>query len=398
MGVRPGRRIKDAVHDIGLWTIATRRLRRTVRATVPLVQLTAAATAAWVIALQFGGHDEPFFAPIAVVVALSSPLGERGSNAVRLLAGVMVGITAGELTVLTLGGGYGRLALATFAAMSVARVLGGPRLVLVQAAAGAILTVAAADGEAGVDRLIDAAIGAGVALVFSQVLLSPEPVALVRRAAADALARMADALTLTAQALEHRDDSFADNAMRLLRDQRDSLVELARLRKASNRVARHSAIWHARIEPTVRENENAGHLDLLGESCLLLARAVATDRAATADPVPWATLAPSVQRLADALKGMASDPGDRATRQVAADDALTVARSLSHAHTSEDPAFVVAVLAIQMVTVDVMVVAGVVLDEAVAAVRQGTGEFRVPTPPRTPRLPFVSERRPRRPS
>lgn len=392
MGVRRGRRTDDAGHDGGRGTIVTRPLRRTVRAAVPLVQLTAAATAAWLIALRFAGHDEPFFAPIAVVVTLSTPLGERGSNAVRLLAGVMVGITAGELTVLALGGGYGRLALATFAAMALARVLGGPRLVMVQAATAAILTVAAADGEAGVHRLIDGAIGAGVALLFSQVLLSPEPVALVRRAAAGAAAQIAEGLNLTAGALEHRDATLAEKAMELLRDQRDSLAELARLRKASGRVARHSAIWRSRIEPAVRENENAGHLDLLSASCLLLARAVA------ADPAASASLAPSVRRLAGALKEMAADPGDRAIRQAAADNALTVARDLSEADPSERPGFATAVLAVQMVTVDVMVVAGVVLDEAAAAVRQGTGEFRVPTPPPTPRLPFVSERRRRRPS
>lgn len=368
------------------------RLRRTVRAAVPLLQLTAAATAAWLIALQLGGRDEPFFAPIAVVVALSSPLGERGSNAIRLLLGVMVGISAGELTVLTLGGGYGRLALAMFVAMALAKVLGGPRLVMVQAAGGAILTVAAADGEAGIHRLLYAAVGAGVALVFSQVLLSPEPVALVRRAAADTLARMAEALTLTARALERREDALADDAMDLLRDQRDRLTELARLRKASGRVARHSAIWRSRIEPAVRENENAGHLDLLNASCVLLARVVA------ADTVACAPLAPSVQRLAEAVREMAADPGDRATRQAAADHGLAVARSLSDADPSVDPAMAAAVLAVQMVTLDVMVVAGVDPAEAAVAVRQGTGEFRVPTPPRTPRLPFVTERRPRPPS
>jgi hypothetical protein len=39
-------------------------------------------------------------------------------------------------------------------------------------------------------------------LVFSQVLFSPEPVALVRRAAVAALGDMADGLEVTAQALE----------------------------------------------------------------------------------------------------------------------------------------------------------------------------------------------------
>ena len=51
-----------------------------------------------------------------------------------------------------------------------------------------------ADGEAGFQRLVDALIGAGVALVFTQIRFSPEPVALLRRAEAAALADMADGL------------------------------------------------------------------------------------------------------------------------------------------------------------------------------------------------------------
>jgi hypothetical protein len=366
-----------------------------VRAAVPLAQLTAAATAAWVIALQIGRHDDPFFAPISAVVALSSPLGERGSNAIRLVSGVMIGIAAGEVTILALGGGYGRLALAMFVAMSLARVIGGPRLVTVQAAGAAILTVAAADGDAEIHRLIDAGIGAGVALLFSQVLLSPEPVALVRRAAANTLAGMADALMLTAQAVERDDRELAGKAVDAFRDQRDDLAELARLRKASGRVARHSAIWRGRVQLAVRENENAGHLDLLSASCLLLARTVGSA------PASFATLRASVERLAGALKEMAEDPGDRATRQDAADHALGVARELAESEgerTAESSDLAAAVLALRTVTVDVMAVAGVDYDDAVAAVRQGGGELQVPRPPRTPRVPFVLERRPRHPS
>lgn len=386
----PGRRTSD-VHGAGRWPRATRRLRRTLRAAAPLAQLTAAATAAWVVAIQFGGHDDPFFAPIAVVVALSSPLGERGSDAVRLVLGVMLGIAAGELTLLVLGGGYGRLALATFVAMALAGLLGGPRLVVVQAAAGAILTVAAADGEAGVHRLIDGAIGAGVALVFSQVLLTPEPVALVRQAAARVLARTTEALTLTAEAVERRDDDLADHALQLLRDVRDSLAELARLRKASGRVARRSAFWRSRIEPTVKENENVGHLDLLVASCVLLARALAE-----ADRDASAPLAPGIRQLAGTLEEVAADPGDRATRQAAADGALGVARHLGAADAPQDPAVAAAVLAMQMVSADVMIFAGVDAVKAHEAVRQGAGELRVPAPPRTPQLPFGSGRLPRR--
>jgi uncharacterized membrane protein YgaE (UPF0421/DUF939 family) len=368
------------------------RLRRILLAAVPLLQLTAAATIAWVIALQAGGHADPFFAPIAVVAALSSPLGERGSNAIRLVLGVMIGISVGELTVLVLGGGYGRLALATFTAMALARLLRGPRVVTVQAAAGAILTVANAGGEAGVHRLMDALIGAGVALMFSQVLLSPEPVALVRRAAADAMARIARSLALTAQALERDDSDLADEGLQLLRDTRDALTELARLRKASHRVARHSAIWRSRIEPVVRETENAGHLDLLSASCMMFARSVSE-----AGPAACAPLAPTITQLADSLAAMAADPADRATRQAAANAALEVARRLAADDAPSGAGHAAAVAAAQMITLDVMVVAGVDPGEAVAAVRQGSGDLEVPRPPRAPRIPTILERRPRHP-
>jgi uncharacterized membrane protein YgaE (UPF0421/DUF939 family) len=80
-------------------------MRRSAAHAWPLLQTTAAATVAWVIATQLGDHPEPFFAPIAAVVALNASRGERGSNAVRLLVGVVVGIVAGELALGALGGG-----------------------------------------------------------------------------------------------------------------------------------------------------------------------------------------------------------------------------------------------------------------------------------------------------
>jgi peptidoglycan/LPS O-acetylase OafA/YrhL len=50
----------------------------------PLLQGTAAAMAAWVIATHLFDHHQPFYAPIAAVVALTA-LGERGLNALQLL-------------------------------------------------------------------------------------------------------------------------------------------------------------------------------------------------------------------------------------------------------------------------------------------------------------------------
>jgi Fusaric acid resistance protein-like len=349
----------------------------------PLLQGSGAATAAWLIAKYVLDHPEPFFAPIAALIALNTSLGERGLNALRLLQGVLVGIAMGELTLVTLGAGYGPLAVAILAATVIARALSDARIAVAQAAVSAILVVALADADAGVDRLIDALVGAGVALIFSQLLFSPEPVRLLRRAETAALARMADGLTATADALEHDDDGIAENAVTHLRDVRDDLADLARVRRASTRVARRSLVWRARLEPVVQEKENAGHLDLLGSSCLVLARACGSLVSAQR-----AKLAPSVRELADALTELAAGLGSRDVRQNAADRALAVAAGVSADGERPDSAFAAAVMSVRMVATDLMVVAGIEFNDAVAAMREGIESRRVPAPPEVVQLPF----------
>jgi hypothetical protein len=352
-----------------------------------LLQGTAAATVAWVIAKHLVNHHEPFFAPIAAVIALNAPLGERGLNTVRLLLGVVAGILSAELAIAAFGDGYLVLAAATFVAMAIAMALGGARIVIGQAAASAIITVAVSDGHYGVHRLEDALIGTAVALVFTQILFSPEPVALLRRAEAAALGDMAGALELTAQALERDDDQLAEGARDRLRDLRDRLADLGRTRHASTQVVRTTPVWRSQLDPVVRESEDAGQLDLLGGSCLALTRA-----ASGMPPSDRARLAPSVRELAAALSDLRGAPGDRATRQRAADRALAVARQLAVADASSGAALAAATTAVRMVAGDIMVFAGVDPEEADEAVQAGTGELRIPDPARTPHVPFSPRR------
>ena len=133
----------------------------------------------------------------------------------------------------------------------------------------------------------------------------------------------------------------------------------------------------------VRETEDAGRLDLLGGSCLTLTRAaMATDEACRR------RLAPHVRELADALADLADGPGDRSTRQEAADRALDVARRLAAGDTPSEPEAVAAIVALRTVASDLMVFAGVDAEQAEAAVREGTGEFRVAAPPSSSQAPF----------
>ena len=354
----------------------------------PLLQGTAAAAISWAIARYAIDHDEPFFAPVAAVIALNATMGERGLNAVRLLQGVIAGIVVGELTLFGLGADTASIAFATLVAMTIAVALGGARITVAQAAVGAILTVAIGDADAGIQRLVDALVGAGVALVFSQLLFSPEPVRLLRRAESAALADLGKGLELTADALERDDDDLGEEAMTTLRESRDRLVELGRTRRASTRVSRRSAVWRAQRAPVVKETENAGYLDLLGGSCLMLTRAAL---AAEADDRP--RLAHPVRELAQALTELALDPGHRVTRQAAADRVLEVARDTAASGLPTDPGLA-AVMAVRAVAGDALMFAGVDPQQAVEAVQHGIGEFDIPTPPPAPRVPFVSKRRP----
>jgi hypothetical protein len=343
-----------------------------------LAQATAASAAAWLIAKDVLDHPEPFFAPISALVSLNTSVGERGLNALRLLQGVVLGIAVGELTLWVLGGGYGSLALAVFASLVLAQALGRARIVVAQAAASAILTVAVANGEVGYQRLVDALVGAGVALVFSQVLFSPEPLRLLRRFEAKALAAMADALELTARALEG-DEAVADRAIGSQRELRDHLSELARMRRATSRVARHTR-WRSQITPLVQENEDAGQLDLLGGSCLLLTRT-----SLEASDEDRRLLAPYVRTLSETLADLALDPGDRATRQNAVERALEVLPGMRSLRTEPDGDLTATMTAARIAVTDLMLFVGVDPADARAATHvEATGEPELDVPAPAP--------------
>ena len=196
-------------------------VRRTAAAAWPILQQTAAAGLAWAVAVAVLDHPSPFFAPIAAVIGLNEVPGRRGSNAVRLLIGVVVGIVVGELAVAVAGGGVWTLTGATFTAMVIAQLIDGARIVTAQAAVSAILITAFGDPSQGVNRLVEALIGGSVALVFSQLVFSPDPLRLLRRAEMRVLTAMADGLRLTADALERDDPELADLALTRLRGLRD---------------------------------------------------------------------------------------------------------------------------------------------------------------------------------
>jgi hypothetical protein len=230
-------------------------------------------------------------------------------------------------------------------------------------------------------------IGGGVALVFSQVLFTPEPVRLLRRAEAAALTDVGNAFDLTARAIDEDDKDLATRATGSLRDVRDRLADLGRTRDASQQVARRSAAWRSQRDPVVEENENAGQLDLLGASALMLVRS-----ATAAEGGGREVLAAAIRDLAGRVHDLARDPGDRGVRQQAADGVLKAVRRLRSDDrvrgAAPDSALAAAVVSMSSAAADIMIFAGVDADAAEQALQRDDAELEGPAPAHSPRTPF----------
>ncbi|MDQ3902001.1 MAG: hypothetical protein M3319_16670, partial [Actinomycetota bacterium] len=177
------------------------------------------------------------------------------------------------------------------------------------------------------------------------------------------------------QVLADCDDQVAGQALDSLRTLRDQLTELARVRQASIRVARHSVVWRRRTPLVVREKENAGHLDLLGDSCLMLTRVAVESRACDRE---W--LALHLRELAGTLSDLSRDPDDLATRQGAVSRSLRMARQLAHdlsVHGSPTPesSKEATVILTRIVAADIMIFSGVDPEQAKQAVLLGDGQL-----------------------
>ncbi|MFI8305364.1 aromatic acid exporter family protein [Streptomyces sp. NPDC085927] len=368
-----------------------------------LLQVTASAAAAWLVARYVFDHPTPYFAPIAATIALTENLGERGLHAIRLLLGVILGLLVGQLVLATLGTGPGAMAFAVFVSLAAARAVRSPQTVVVQSAVTAILVVAVGDEANGFQRLVDVLTGAGIALVFSQLLFPPEPLALLRRAETAALGAISGGLATLADAIDRDDDGLAAQSVGELREVLDHLVELRRVRRTDMRVTRRAPTWRAKV--VVREKENAEHLDLLGASSFMLARLVAS-----AGSDSRARLQRPVRELTDVIASLADALDDRDVRQRAADRALALATRITtdteaagaagstrpaestESTESTEPAEAVDPAAsdrtflaysLRTVATDVIAFAGVDLADALEAIRTGALDRRV-APTRRP--------------
>lgn len=107
----------------------------------PLLQASAAASLAYLFATVVIGHDRPFFAPVAAIIALSVTLGQRRRRTVELMIGVAVGLTIADIVVVLIGTETLQIGLVVLLSMLAAVFFGGGALLVNQAAISTLLVV-----------------------------------------------------------------------------------------------------------------------------------------------------------------------------------------------------------------------------------------------------------------
>ncbi|MDY3127054.1 MAG: FUSC family protein [Corynebacterium sp.] len=113
------------------------------------------------------GHEHPFFAPMSVVIVLSTAGGERFRKSLELVVGVSVGVGLGDLIVASIGSGPWQIAFGVMCAVTAGMLLDRGVLVANQAAFASILvaTILPPSTSGGFERMTDAFIGGIVGLI-----------------------------------------------------------------------------------------------------------------------------------------------------------------------------------------------------------------------------------------
>ena len=88
-----------------------------------IAQCAVAAATSWWIASVLLGHERPFFAPVAAVVALGVSYAARLRQVGEVVAGVALGVAVGDVFVRLAGTGTWQIALVIAVAMSLAVLL-----------------------------------------------------------------------------------------------------------------------------------------------------------------------------------------------------------------------------------------------------------------------------------
>ncbi|MDT7713928.1 MAG: hypothetical protein QOG46_2853 [Pseudonocardiales bacterium] len=297
------------------------------------------AVVAFLLAQVVLRQPTPIFAPIAAIVCLTDSAEKRGQRAVRLLLGVIAGVGVGEGAKLVVGSGWLQVGAAVVVAMVVVSVGSINPLALLQSGIAALLVVGIGSSQAGWQRLASALIGGALALIVSQVLVTPSPIGRLADAAATALRGIADGLDDVAGALravsggDPEGAGAARRAAERLRGGHADVAAVLEARDTSERLARSTVRGRRERAPLAVMLERLRGLEYVHAGAVLLAR-TAADVAERGDEVP-ADLVDGVADIAGVVRALADHP--READPVAGQSCPRDAHGLADALARTDP-------------------------------------------------------------
>ncbi len=374
---------EDALHPAraALRTVSVSRWRR-VRATAPAIAQTAIAAAlAWLVAGDVIGHSEPFFAPVAAMIALGIVVGQRARRAAELAVGVALGVAVADALVIAVGSGTVQIGAVVAIAMTTAVALGGTGLVVGQAASSAVLvTTIDVPTEFTFSRPIDALVGGAVAIAV-HYLLPIDPVRLARRSARPLLDRFASALDDVAVALEASDHDLGVEALVTMRDLEEGVSAFREAAVNGVETARFSPLRRRERTVVKRYAIAAPEVDLAVRNGRVLARGVV--RAADLDAHIPPDVPDGIRDLAKAVRALRAALDDPALAVDARDAALRAsARATLALERTGNLSVSVIIGQVRSTGTDILRALGTTQEAAAEAVRQAAagaaaaGDFR----------------------
>jgi uncharacterized membrane protein YgaE (UPF0421/DUF939 family) len=274
---------------------------------IAIAQTATAALAAWWLATLLVPDTRPAFASIAAIISLGATHGEHRQRAAQLIGGVVLGLSLSALIIGAIGQGAPQIALMVALAMSVAVLLGGGEILVGEAAVSAVLLLAL-DPLSGAgfspNRIFEALIGGGVALVVGALLFPPDPLLHVGRAAQAVFGQLGRTLERLAGALAAGDAGAAERALAQARAIDALIDELDSALASGRETARTAPQRFAARAQLERYDRSVEQLDLAVRNTRVLARhALRGVRAGREIP---AGLTSAVSELAQAVWALAA--------------------------------------------------------------------------------------------
>lgn len=273
-----------------------------------IVQLAVGTGLAWLLATQVFEHQQPFFAPIAAVIAVMAGQGQRHRTVIELIFGVAVGILVGELLIHVIGRGWWQISIVVVLALVAGSLLGLKGLAQMQAVTSSILLAAvvpvAGAANPALTRFLDALIGGLIG--FGLTLLVPRnPVRDIDREVQAILRDLAGTLSQVAAALRSNDSRGADRALLRARNMQPAVETMLATSVNAGEIARMAPMRWKQREHFDDYHATLTNIDNAVRDSRVLARRAAT--LLRHGEVPPADIANAIDALSRAIGIFGSD-------------------------------------------------------------------------------------------